>query len=229
MLRVSELVCGYKKPLFDPISFSLEPGESIAITGKSGTGKTTVLNTVLGFMSPISGSVVIDGREIGGLPYQQLARLRSSVVGTVFQHGELLSEYSATDNVALARLLMKKRDSAAYETARKLVDSFQVEPTRMARDLSGGERQRVALARALINQPKLILADEPTGSLDPESRDDIVGRLIDVSRTHGTSLVIVTHDPVVAAIADKQLRLVPAVPQAGEIAGVGRLASGALK
>ena len=210
VLQISNLVCGYRSPLFLPFDLTLSPGSSVAITGRSGWGKTSILNTILGFINPISGTILVDGRDMNRMSYRDLARARSHTVGTIFQRGELLGGYTALENVALVKLLQNKRDTAAAGEATVLLESLEIEPSRLARDLSGGERQRVALARALITNPKLILADEPTGSLDLETRDDVMDRLMGLTQSQGTALIIVTHDLAVAERADFELRLRPA-------------------
>ena len=207
MLSLRDLVIGYTEPLCTPLSLDLAPGESVAVTGRSGAGKTTLLSTILGMHRPLSGSVLVDGIDVHEARYDDLARLRGAAIGTVFQHGELLSTYTAEQNVALPRLLIAKHDEQVRGDARALLGELGVEPSRVAADLSGGERQRVALARALINRPRLILADEPTGSLDPASRDDVMRLLFDASVRHGAALLVVTHDPIVARRADRLLTI----------------------
>ena len=180
----------------------------MAIMGRSGVGKTTLLTTILGMNRPLEGSVLVDGTNLHNLKFDQLARMRSTTIGVVFQNGELMSGYTALDNVMLPRLLWGKNDSTVHDEASRLLSDLDVEESRMAEQLSGGERQRTALARALINNPKLILADEPTGALDTELRDEAMELLLTQVRQRNCALMLVTHDPSVAAKADRTITLV---------------------
>ncbi|MFP7707699.1 ABC transporter ATP-binding protein [Trueperella sp. LYQ141] len=207
VLSLRDLVIGYTSPLCQPMTFDVECGESVVLVGRSGVGKTTLLSTVLGMHRPLSGTVLVDGINVHKIKYDDLARLRSTTIGTVFQHGELLSTYTAEQNVILPRLLANKSDSHVTDEAIELLKELRVEPSRLGSDLSGGERQRVALARALINHPRLILADEPTGSLDPNMRDEVIELLFAVTQRNNAGLLIVTHDPIVASHADRIVSL----------------------
>lgn len=207
LLNVSDLVCGYDRPLFEPLNISLGPHESVAITGRSGVGKSTLIATILGMLAPVSGTVSIGGTNVHTLSFSSLAKLRSQKVGTIFQGGELLSQYTAQENVALPRLLRDPHDRQASDEAATLLSQLGIEPSRLARDLSGGERQRTALARALIVHPQLILADEPTGALDPAARDSVVEAIFHAIENADCALLVVTHDDVVAARADAWIRL----------------------
>ncbi|MGW6904119.1 MULTISPECIES: ABC transporter ATP-binding protein [unclassified Streptomyces] len=197
-----------ERVLLDGVGLRVEPGESVAVTGPSGSGKSTLLTCVLGLVKPDSGTVRINGRELTGLPAGQLAQVRREHMGMVFQFGELLPELTPVENVALPMLLSGGDHKAAYRRATELLADLGVPhgttPTGM---LSGGERQRAAVARALITDPAVLLADEPTGALDPEAREAVADLLFAVSRERGCALLLVTHDPSVAARAQRTLRL----------------------
>ncbi|MFJ2443402.1 ABC transporter ATP-binding protein [Streptomyces sp. NPDC087658] len=196
------------RALLDNVELSVAPGESVAVTGPSGSGKSTLLMCVLGLIKPQAGTVAAGGREITGLSSAQLARVRRGTLGMVFQFGELLPELSPVENVALPILLDGGRHQDAYRRAEELLDELGVPagatPTGM---LSGGERQRTAVARALITDPAVLLADEPTGALDPEAKEGVARLLFTTARERGCALLLVTHDLAVAAQADRRHEL----------------------
>lgn len=214
ILQCRNLSCGYTSPLFIAFNLDIDAGETVTIMGRSGVGKTTLLTTILGMNRPLDGKVLVGGTDVHQLKFDDLARLRSTTIGTVFQNGELISGYTALDNVMLPRLLWDKNDPTVREEASQLLRDLGVEETRMAEQLSGGERQRTALARALINNPKLILADEPTGALDAELREEAMDLLLSQVRQRKCGLILVTHDPSVAAKTD---RIITINPSAGII------------
>ncbi|MER5769282.1 ABC transporter ATP-binding protein [Streptomyces sp. NPDC001985] len=193
------------RTLLDGVDLSVSPGESVAVTGPSGSGKSTLLMCVLGLIEPQAGSITAGGREITGLGSAQLAQARRETLGMVFQFGELLPELSPVENVALPVLLGGGRHQDAYRRAEGLLEELGVPvgstPTGM---LSGGERQRTAVARALITEPEVLLADEPTGALDPEAREGVAHLLFTTARDRGCALLLVTHDPAVAERADRR-------------------------
>ncbi|MFE5709941.1 ABC transporter ATP-binding protein [Streptomyces sp. NPDC056501] len=195
------------RELFTDLSLTLRAGESVAVTGSSGSGKSTLLSCVLGLIKPAAGSVKVTGTDIVGLRSGRLAELRARSVGMVFQFGELLPELSPLDNVVLAALLARADRRGARERAQALLDELGVPDAATSEELSGGERQRTAVARALINEPALLLADEPTGALDTETRDRTAELLFDLPRRHACGLLVVTHDPGIAERADRALRL----------------------
>ncbi|MDO5025081.1 MAG: ABC transporter ATP-binding protein [Trueperella sp.] len=207
ILQCRNLECGYTTALFPPLNLEISPGETVAVMGRSGVGKTTLLTTILGMNRPLGGTVLVEGTDVHQLKFDDLARLRSTTIGTVFQNGELISGYSALENVMLPRLLWDKNDPSVRDEALHLLHELDVEETRMAEQLSGGERQRTALARALINSPKLILADEPTGALDAELRDEAIDLLLNQVRQRQCALMLVTHDPSIANKADRTIKL----------------------
>ncbi|WP_432128087.1 ABC transporter ATP-binding protein [Streptomyces sp. bgisy082] len=195
------------RELFGDLSLTLRAGESVAVTGPSGSGKSTLLSCVLGLIKPAAGSVKVMGTDIVGLRPARLAAVRAQSVGMVFQFGELLPELSPLDNVMLAALLARTDQRTAQERAQSLLDDLGVPQAATSEELSGGERQRTAVARALINQPALLLADEPTGALDTETRDRTAELLFDLPTRYACGLLVVTHDPGIAARADRTLRL----------------------
>ncbi|MFC0865447.1 ABC transporter ATP-binding protein [Sphaerimonospora cavernae] len=195
-------------PLFDNLDLAIRSGESVALQGPSGSGKTTLLNCIMGLTRPATGRVEVCGHNLSSLSARRLAAVRQQHVGMVFQFGELLSELSAIDNVAIAALLAGQRRNAAYEHAEGLLRELGVPSTATpAGMLSGGERQRTAVARALITNPALLLADEPTGALDYESRESVADLLFGLPGKHSCALLVVTHDDAVARRADRTFRL----------------------
>lgn len=194
--------------LFDDISFALATGESLAVMGRSGSGKTSILSCILGLLRPDSGQISVSGTRVQSTLGIAMSRLRREKIGVVFQSGELLPELSPFDNVLMAGLLGGQSVGEASRRAEELLDGLSVQLSdRTIGEYSGGEQQRVAVARALINRPALILADEPTGSLDVENRDEVLQLLQSLPSHFGCALVVVTHDPVVAAACGRQVRL----------------------
>lgn len=190
------------------VSFQVSPGEVVSIMGPSGSGKSTLMN-VLGCLDrPTAGSYILGGELVSDLSDDQLAQIRNRKVGFVFQSFNLLSRQSALVNVELPMRYAGMR-TGLKESAREaliavgLEDRIQHRPN----ELSGGQQQRVAIARALVNNPDIILADEPTGNLDTKSGDEIMGILLDLNKTKGTTLVFVTHDPEIAAQTERVIHL----------------------
>jgi lipoprotein-releasing system ATP-binding protein len=194
------------------VTLSVRAGESIAVGGRSGSGKTTLLSVILGLVRPTAGSVKVGGADIGKSSPAQVARIRRENIGMVFQSGELLPELTPLENVMLAGLLAGEPRLEAEARAREVLGRFDVpvDGLRTA-SLSGGERQRVALARALVNKPALVLADEPTGSLDRATRDSVADLLFELPAAENCALVVVTHDDEVAARADRRCQLTDGV------------------
>ncbi|WP_262371164.1 ABC transporter ATP-binding protein [Streptomyces sp. WAC01526] len=194
--------------LLDGVDLQVCAGESAAVVGPSGSGKSTLLGCVLGLIRPAQGQVEVAGQDVVRMRQRALERHRSRHMGVVFQFGELLPELTPVENVALAALLGGAPSNQAYERAETLLRDLGVPydgaPTGQ---LSGGERQRTAVARALINQPAILLADEPTGALDRATRDSVTKLLFDVPKRWGCALVVVTHDIEVADRADRCLEL----------------------
>jgi putative ABC transport system ATP-binding protein len=190
----------------DGISIAIEPGSSVAITGPSGCGKSTLLGLVAGLETPAAGSVTLGGEEISSLPERARAALRRRDIGLVFQSDNLQPFLTALENVALALAL---RGGDGYGRCVEVLDEIGLadEAGKLPDELSGGQRQRVAVARALVNQPCVVLADEPTGSLDAGNSETIVDLLRGAQHATGATLVVVTHDPDVARRLDRTVAL----------------------
>jgi ABC-type lipoprotein export system ATPase subunit len=188
------------------VSFRVEPGEFVSITGPSGCGKSTLLNLIGALDRPTSGEILVGGERVGGLDG---ARYRGSVVGFVFQFHNLIPTLNALENVQLPMFGHELSRGERVERARVLLEEVGLSQRASSYPptLSGGERQRVAIARALANEPRLLLADEPTGALDSENGDQIVALLQSVRAQRGTTVLVVTNDPDVAASADRILRI----------------------
>jgi putative ABC transport system ATP-binding protein len=189
----------------DTVAFEVQAGEWIAIMGPSGSGKTTLINILGGLDKPTSGRAIVDGVNLGNLGERELTRYRAEKIGFVFQGFYLVPYLSAVENVMLAQYFHSTADET--EAAEALVrvglgDRLEHLPSR----LSGGEQQRVALARALINHPKLILADEPTGNLD-EANEQVVLDLLRELHRSGHTILLVTHSPEIGRMADRRIEL----------------------
>jgi putative ABC transport system ATP-binding protein len=189
------------------ITLEVEPGGSLAITGPSGCGKSTLLGLIGGLEAPTTGRVSIGGREISSLPEPQRARLRRDELGLVFQSDNLLPFLTAVENVALQLALNAAVDGDQRCTEVLGELGLAEEADKLPDQLSGGQRQRVAVARALIHRPRVILADEPTGSLDAETSATVVDLLLAAQRESGATLVVVTHDSGFARRLDRTLQL----------------------
>ena len=193
------------------INLSLARGEFAALIGPSGSGKSTLLNIIGLLDKPSAGKLFLTGQEAENLPDKALTRLRGDAIGFVFQFHNLLPAFTAVENVMLPLMAARGRPDAAMRTrAEDLIEKVGLKPWghHLANDLSGGQQQRVAIARALVMQPALVLADEPTGNLDTLSADTIFDLMRNVSRTSGTTFLIVTHDPRLAKRCDRIIELV---------------------
>ncbi|MBE0428664.1 MAG: ATP-binding cassette domain-containing protein [Thermoleophilia bacterium] len=193
----------------DGVSLGIETGEIVLIMGPSGSGKTTLLSMAGGLLKPTSGEVFVAGKNLSELDARSLSQLRLRRVGFVFQAFNLLGSLTALENVVLAKNLARRTDKAAETDSKAILDRLGL-GQRLAHvpaDLSGGEKQRVAIARALVNDPPLILADEPTGNLDSHSGREVMMLLFDLAREEGRSVVVVSHDPRIVDIADRVLWL----------------------
>ena len=191
------------------IDLELQQGSFTAVVGASGSGKSTLLHVLGGLDRPTGGEVTLAGRLLGGLADEQRAEIRNRLVGFVFQFHHLLPEFSALENVALPAQIAGIDRSRALRTAGELLDrvGLQMRADHRPSRLSGGEQQRVALARALVNAPPLLLADEPSGNLDRASSERLHELLGELNQQHGQTILIVTHDPVLAARATRVLEL----------------------
>lgn len=189
------------------IEFTLTRGESVAIVGASGSGKSTLLSLLAGLDTPTRGTVFLDGVDLFALDEDQRAAVRAQKVGFVFQSFQLLGHLTALENVMLPLELANARD--AKNLARQMLERVGLAERlhHYPKVLSGGEQQRVALARAFVVKPAVLLADEPTGSLDFASGEKVMQLMFDLNREHGTTLVLVTHDEQIARRCDRRIRI----------------------
>jgi putative ABC transport system ATP-binding protein len=192
-------------PALRGASVSAGQGEILAIMGPSGSGKSTLLHCLAGIFTPDAGDVLFHGQVLNTMSEADRTKLRRTAFGFVFQFGQLVPELTAADNVALPLLLNRTRRKVAYKTADTWLDKLGIgdKGGRRTGELSGGEAQRVAVARALALAPKVIFADEPTGSLDSLTSEKVMDLLTGLAREQGSTVVIVTHDARVAAYADR--------------------------
>lgn len=191
------------------VSLQLKPGEVVAVTGASGCGKSTLLHCAAGILAPDAGVVQVDGQDLAELPEEQRAALRRTKVGVVLQFGQLVPDLPLVDNVALPLLLGGHERGEAHQAARRWLDQVGIaeDADAVPAELSGGQTQRAAVARALITGPSVVLADEPTGSLDSRAGQELLDVLLEAARYRGAALLMVTHDNLVAASADREIRL----------------------
>jgi putative ABC transport system ATP-binding protein len=194
-------------PALRGASVSVAKGEILAVMGPSGSGKSTLLHCLAGILTPEAGEVHFAGRRIDTLSEQGRSALRRDRFGFVFQFGQLVPELTAEENVALPLLLGGVRRAEALNTARTWFEQLDLDGLahRRSGELSGGQAQRVALARGLVSNPDVLFADEPTGSLDSLTGEHVMDLLSSVARTNGTTVVLVTHEPRVAAYADREV------------------------
>lgn len=187
------------------IDLVIEDGEFVSIMGESGSGKSTLLSILSGNARPDGGTVSLDGFEISSASEKELARFRRGELGFVYQSLNLIPTLSAEDNILLPLYLSKADMKAGREYMRTLADRMSISHllTSMPEDMSGGERQRVAIARALIHHPKIIMLDEPTGSLDSKSTTEVLELISEIHREMGISIIQVTHSPDAAGYADR--------------------------
>ena len=206
-LKISQLGKRYgDAAVFSNVSLDVAPGEFVAIIGESGVGKSTLLNCMAGLDSWDEGTVRLNGADLGAMNDDQRALLRRRQVGFVFQAFHVLPHLDVAQNVALPLLLLGEPDDARVQA---LLDAVGLKGLgqRLPQQLSGGQLQRVAIARALVHRPGLLLADEPTGNLDPTTAAKVMDALVAQTREHGASMVLVTHSQAAAARADRVLHL----------------------
>ena len=193
--------------ILHPLDLTIPGGRVVAITGASGSGKSTLLGLIAGLDAPSAGAILIDGTDIISLSEDALARLRGTKIGFVFQFFHLLPSLTAFENVLVPIEIAGGADAASRATSLLAEVGLSDRGHHYPSQLSGGEQQRVAIARALANNPPILLADEPTGNLDSATGRHVIDLLLQIHRSRGTTLVLVTHDPEIAAIADLTISL----------------------
>lgn len=198
------------------VSLDVMPGEVLAIMGPSGSGKSTLLHSLAAITPVDSGEILCAGKRIDQLNDDQRSVLRRTAFGFVFQFGQLVPELTALDNVALPLLLNGEKRAVAYEAAQRWLDNVELgnKAGNMLGELSGGQMQRVAIARAMVIKPKVLFADEPTGSLDSLNSQRVMELFIATAKQYGTTVIMVTHEPTIAAYADREI-----IVRDGQISG----------
>lgn len=188
-------------------SLEVKKGEVLAIMGPSGSGKSTLLHSLAAIISVDSGEIRLNGKRIDKLPDDKRSILRRTMFGFVFQFGQLVPELTVEDNVALPLLLNNKDKKEAYKKAKRWIAEVGLsgKENNLPGELSGGQAQRVAIARAMVIEPQILFADEPTGSLDTFNSEKVMELFIKTAKEHGTTVIMVTHEPSIAAYADREI------------------------
>ena len=209
LVDVSRTVRSGAGPLtiLHPTTLTIDAGRAVAITGPSGSGKSTLLGLIAGLDAPTTGRIHLDGTEITALTEEALARLRGEKIGIVFQFFHLLPSLTAYENILVPMEIAGARDAVPRANALLADVGLNGRGHHFPSQLSGGEQQRVAIARALANDPPILLADEPTGNLDSATGRQVIDLLVAMNRERGRTLVLVTHDPELAALADEVIAL----------------------
>lgn len=196
-------------PILSDLSLVIEPNTRVILTGNSGSGKSTLLNLISGMDKLTSGTIIVDDRHVHKLDENALASFRSNSIGLIFQFHYLLKDFSALENVMLPAYMTGMDKKEAIDRAKQLLIEVGLEDRlhHLPSQLSGGERQRIAVVRSLINDPGIILADEPTGNLDDSNSLRVEELLFELVKNHGKTLLLVTHDTVLAGKGDRQIKL----------------------
>ena len=219
MLEAESLIKQYKQSdsvitAVNRVAIKVPKGEFVAIIGTSGSGKSTLLHILAGLDKPDAGSVKVNGTEITKLSHDKLGKFRGENMGFIFQRHNLIPQFTALENILIPTMMCSKPDMSYQENLRHLVEVLDLGDrlSHLPSELSGGQCQRVAIARALINNPDILMADEPTGALDRKNADEVLNLLLKTREEFGTTLVMVTHDLSIAERADRIFRM-----NAGEI------------
>lgn len=210
-LTATDLQYSYgKSAALRGISLTIEPHEIVTISGPSGCGKSTLLLNLAGVLTPDSGTVTYGERPVSKASETERSRMRRSIFGILFQFGQLVNELSAEDNIALPLLLAGRSRPAARQAASEWLERLRLTELRDQKptNMSGGQMQRVAICRAMVTRPEVLFADEPTGALDALASEQVMSEVVRVARDQGTTLVIVTHDPKVAAYGTREIRMI---------------------